>query len=311
MRIAVTGASGFIGSAVARRLIADGHEVAVLVRPSSDLRRLAGGAALAITARLDEPESYQEALSAFAPRLGIHCAWDGILGGGRNDLIRQGTNYTAGLGFLAACREAGAKAWFGIGSQAEYGPCIARVSEDAPTVPNTAYGAVKLALLGTAHIVCAQAGMRFAWFRVFATYGPDDSPGFLVPSLILTLLDGRRPAMTAGTQVFDLLHVDDVGSALSHAALHSEVAGLYNLGSGEPRTVRSIAEDIRDAIDPALELGLGEIPMPPGPQLHLEADMRRLELAGWRPTIAWPDGLRQTIAWHRDNRGGQGPSCAS
>ncbi|CAA7621643.1 NAD(P)-dependent oxidoreductase [Magnetospirillum sp. UT-4] len=299
-RAVVTGASGFIGSAVVRALLAQGWAVAALARPDSHLARLGGDVdrVTVIRGRLAEPESYRAALADFAPAVAIHCAWDGISGATR-DSIAQATNYVDSLAFLDACRQAGAGSWIGLGSQAEYGVPDRRLDEAQPCAPTTLYGAVKLATGQTAGLAAAKAGMRFAWVRVFHVYGPGDSPTFMVPALIEKLLAGERPALTAGTQIWDLLHVDDAAAAIVHIAAHPDLEGVFNLGSGDPRTIRAIAEDVRDAVDPALPLGFGEVAMAPNGPTHLEADIGRLRASGWSPAIPWTDGVAATVAWHR------------
>lgn len=298
MRIVVSGASGFIGGAVAAAAKAAGHIVAAVARPETDAARLSG-ADMVIRGHLDRPDSLDSALTAFAPEAAIHCAWDGITSTTRDDVAVQAANYAMSLGFLEACRRAGAKAWVGLGSQAEYGIPNRKLDESALPDPVTVYGAVKLAVGQTARVACARAGLRFAWVRVFHVYGPGDNPGFMVPALIDKLLSGTRPAMTAGTQLWDLLHVGDAARALVHLATRPDLAGVFNLGSGDPRTIRRIAEDVRDAVDPALELGFGEIPSHPGGPTHLEADISRLRGTGWAPLIPWAEGIRDTVAWHR------------
>lgn len=304
MRVVISGASGFIGAAVARRALTQGCAVAVVARAGSNLVRLGSHAAAVTDIRsdLDRPDTYAEALAAFAPNVAIHCAWDGISGASRDDVSAQAANFTLSMGFFDACRRSGATSWVGLGSQAEYGKADRKLDETAPPLPSTIYGAVKLAVGETARLACAKAGLRFAWMRVFNTYGPDDNPNFLVPSLITRLLAGERPSLSAGTQIWDLVHVDDAAAAIMHVALQGGLDGIFNLGGGDPRTIRRIAEDVRDAVNPALALGLGDLPMAAAAPTHLEADIGRLERSGWRPSISWADGLRQTVAWHRDQR---------
>lgn len=299
MRIAVSGASGFIGAAVIRKALEAGHEVAVVVRPGSDLARLCGAEVTVIRGELAQPETYADALSAFAPEAAIHCAWGGITSATRDDVSVQSANFPLSLGFLEACRRAGVRAWVGLGSQAEYGIPNRKLDETAEARPVTIYGAVKRAVGETARLACERAGIRFAWVRVFHVYGPGDNPGFMVPALIGRLLAGERPALTAGTQIWDLLHVDDAGAALLHVATRPDLDGVFNLGSGDPRTIRRIAEDVRDAVDPSAELGIGEIPMHPGGPTHMEADIGRLADSGWAPSIPWAEGIRNTVAWYR------------
>ncbi|MBI5163198.1 MAG: NAD(P)-dependent oxidoreductase [Magnetospirillum sp.] len=300
MRIVVSGASGFIGGAAARALVAAGHSVAVVVRdPAALARRIGDSAVTVIAADLAAPEAYRPALDAFAPEAALHCAWGGITRATRDDVMAQAPNFTMTLAFLDACAKAGAKTWVGLGSQAEYGIHDCRLDEAATTTPATVYGAIKLATFTATRKAAEKAGLRFAWVRVFHAFGPGDDANFLVPSLIRTLLKGERMAMTAGTQMWDLLHIDDVATALAHVATHPTAQGVFNLGSGCPRSVRRIAEDIRDAIDPALTLGFGEIPLPASGPTHLEADIGRLLASGWHPAVPWEQALRSTIAWHR------------
>ena len=77
-------------------------------------------------------------------------------------------------------------------------------------------------------------------------------------------------------------------------------SGVFNLGSGRPRTIRETVELARDRVDPALPLGFGEVPFRPDQVMHLEADVTRLrDTVGWTPKIDLPVGLDQTVAWFR------------
>jgi nucleoside-diphosphate-sugar epimerase len=143
--------------------------------------------------------------------------------------------------------------------------------------------------------------MRFAWLRLFSAYGPMDDSGWMIPSLIQQLLRRERPLLTAGTQLWDYLYVADAARAIAQVALTPQASGMFNLGSGRPETIRSVAERIRDAIDPKLPLGLGEVPFRPDQVMHLEADIGRLRATtGWSPEIDLNEGLRRTIAWFRE-----------
>ncbi|HUS34651.1 MAG TPA: NAD(P)-dependent oxidoreductase, partial [Verrucomicrobiae bacterium] len=74
----------------------------------------------------------------------------------------------------------------------------------------------------------------------------------------------------------------------------------FNLGSGRAESLRKIVETLRDAIDPKLPLGIGEVPYRPDQVMHLEADISKLTKAtGWTPATSLEDGLKQTVAWHR------------
>ncbi len=131
-----------------------------------------------------------------------------------------------------------------------------------------------------------------------------DDPALMIPGLIRTLFDGGRPALTPGTQLWDYLYVEDAARAIEAVALRPGASGVFNLGSGRTATVRSVAERVRDGIDPRLPLGFGEVPSRPGQVMHLEADVGRLrEATGWSPEIDLDEGLRRTVAWFREHGG--------
>lgn len=80
--------------------------------------------------------------------------------------------------------------------------------------------------------------MQFAWLRLFATYGPQDNPNWLITSVVNQMLNGRRPQITAGRQLCDYLYIEDVAAAIIAVAEKPEATGIFNLGSGQPVAVR-------------------------------------------------------------------------
>ncbi|MFN3326299.1 MAG: NAD-dependent epimerase/dehydratase family protein [Bryobacteraceae bacterium] len=305
MRILITGASGFLGSWVLRRLLdGGGHDIAIILRPTSPAWRIRGllDRVTVIEADLTQPDSAAGPLATFAPETVLHLAWLGVGNRYRND-SDQVTNIGATASLLEMAARGGARTWIGLGSQAEYGPHNGPLDENAAPRPTSVYGAAKLCASLLAADYCRRYAMRFAWLRLFSCYGPQDDPSWLLPTLIRTLLAGQRPALTLGEQLWDYIYVTDAAEAICRVALAPDAAGVFNLGSGQPRTIRSIAEMVRDAIDPALPLGFGELPYRNDQVMHLEADIRRLRRAtGWEPRVSLPEGVRRTIEWYRENQ---------
>lgn len=302
-RCLVTGATGHVGAALTHRLLADGCEVAVLVRPESDLWRIGDvqDQVTLIRGALGDLDSAREPLRAWQPDTAFHLAWGGVTGAFRNDTAQITQNVSGSLELLDAVREAGCRCWVGVGSQAEYGAVDGLLREDLPTRPETAYGVAKRALGMLTEKLCAMTGMRWVWVRLLATYGPKDDPRHLLPAVITQLLDGQAPQLTPGAQRWDYLYIDDAAEALARLALDTDAAGVFNLGSGEAHTVRSLTETVRDLIDPALPLNFGAVPYRPDQVMHLQASIEALVSAtGWRPRTGLAEGLARTVAWHRE-----------
>lgn len=303
LRVVITGATGFIGSAVVRELISRNATVSIVRREQSDTWRLRDvlEEVETIVGDLRNIETIAGQVHDFRPDAMIHLAWDGVEGRFRNDQ-RQLANIEITVKLVQLSRDSGCKAWVGLGSQAEYGPLEATVDEQVPTQPTTLYGASKLSAGHISLLLAKQLGMRAAWLRLFSCYGPADGPEWFVPSLILALLHGERPKLTPGTQRWDYLEVSDVACAVSDAAVRDGASGVFNLGSGEAHTIRTFAERIRDLIDPSLELGIGEVPFREDQVMHLQADIGRLRAAtGWRPVVTLNDGLDRAVTWFAKN----------
>lgn len=304
MRLFLTGATGFVGSHLLRDLVDREIPIAALVRPGSDTSRIDDlrGRFVEIRGDLDRPDELAGPLREFVPDTVAHLGWEGVGNRYRNAPFQLERNVPRTLELFRVAMEAGVASWIGLGSQAEYGPCERAITEDQATRPTTLYGIAKLAACRATEILCREHGLRFAWLRLFSVYGPMDDPGWLIPFLIRRILDGESPPLTRGIQSWDYLFVTDVAAAVRSVAESAGARGVFNLGSGSPRTVRSIAEAIRDRIDPSRSLRFGEIPYRIDQVMHLEADPSRLrDATGWRPAVSFDSGIEQTIEWFRDH----------
>ena len=298
-RILVTGATGFIGARVAERLLARGHRLALLLRNAQTHHRAAAiyKECVIVSGDLANPRGYSAGLSDFRPQTVIHAAWHGAGGADRNEFAQiRNVDATAWLLELAAV--AGARTFIGLGSQAEYGPQNRKLDEQAPTEPTTLYGHSKLAACGVTEAMCRMKELRYAWLRIFSTYGPRDNPAWMMPSLISALSAGRTPALTYAEQKWDFLYVDDAADAVVAVAESSSASGIFNLGSGEAPPLRDTITLIRDLVSPNAVLGFGQVPYRRDQVMHLEADIGRLtHLTGWTPRVPLSAGLKRTADW--------------
>ena len=291
MKVLLTGAAGFIGSHVARELVRQNHEVYALVRPQSDLWRVAD----------IEPSLHIIRADLLAPTLALqassfdcclHLAW--YVEPGKYLQSPQNKDWVvASLRLARLLQQAGCRRFVGTGTCFEYAPGDPPQNESTPTLPSTPYVQAKLELFNALR----SSDIEFAWLRLFYQYGPGEDPRRLVPVVINSLLRNQEMKLVPGDRVRDYLHIEDVASAAC-AVAGSRLTGAVNIGSGIPVTVREIATKIGEALERVNLLKVGAIPYGASEPMHLLADNTKLrEGTGWKPRHSLDEGLRQTIEW--------------
>jgi nucleoside-diphosphate-sugar epimerase len=249
-RILVTGATGFVGGAIMRRLSADGHQPVAL---SGDLLA-------------DTPPH----LSATGASHCIHAAWYT----NHADYLTHGINrewVAASLRLEEAFRAAGGDRFVSLGTCLEYdvatadGPC----AEDRSALrPQTLYARCKLDLFEQLRA----SGRNFAWARIFFVYGPGDRPGRLISEMIDHFSRGEEAGPNYGGLRRDYIHVDDLAGQLVRIAL-SDVQGAINTGTGQAPTLSEIFAVGAEAFGrPGLALSNNEVG---GQPRLIQADMAR------------------------------------
>ena len=294
VKILITGATGFLGAHLVRRLEREAVQMALLIRPGGNLWRINPLPKNATVVAGSMQQLPIDAIGKFAPDTIIHAAWQGVTNQHRDDPAQKDN-----LAPTVTLVDIGCKHFIGLGSQAEYGPLNKKISETDSGKPTTLYGRAKLDACIATQKLCAERGIKWSWLRVFSTYGPMEDLSWMIPYLIRELLAGKKPSLTACEQKWDYLFGPDAADAIWSVA-ETKAEGLFNLGSGRAESLRKIVETLRDTVDPKLPLGIGEVPYRPDQVMHLEADISKLTKAtGWMPASSLEDGLKQTVAWHR------------
>jgi UDP-glucuronate decarboxylase len=294
----VTGGGGFIGSHLVRKLVGGGHEVRILVRPSTSLDRLSGiiGSVEIVHGDVGDPVGILRTLGAWQPDLCAHLAWYGD----PKTYLRSHANLdelSASYVLLVRLFEAGCRRFLITGTCAEYAPSSDRLREDSPLGPTTLYAATKLSLQMVSGQLAAEFSARVTWARIFHLYGPFESSQRLVPAVVCALLASKEFSATAGNQVRDYLHVADVASALC-ALIDRDVGGVVNVCSGVPVTVRQVIEAIADILERPDLVRFGQITSRGWDPRFLCGDNSRLTReAAWRPHFDLRAGLEDTIHW--------------
>ena len=287
----VNGALGSIGLALVDCLVNRGIEVWAIVYPGDKRISMINSKAHVIECDMNQIEKIISNINMEIDAF-FHLAWAGTIGPGRNDMFLQTNNINAAIKASNTANALKCKVFVGVGSQAECGRVEGLIKSDTPCFPTTGYGMAKLCAGQMTRMICYNSNIRHVWARVLSVYGPNDSPLSVTSIIINKLLKGEKPSLTAGEQLWDYLYVDDAAEGLYSMAVSGKEGAIYPLGSGEAKPLREYFEIIRDAINPRLELGFGEIPYPENQVMHLQADIHNLfDDTGFYPKTTFEKGI--------------------
>lgn len=296
-RAVITGPTGAVGTALCRELARRGVTVYAVCRPGSPrVSNLPKADNIhPVFCDIDALRDLPGLIPGGADAL-YHFAWAHTIGPGRNDMPAQIQNISATVEAVRAAAALGCQVFVGAGSQAEYGRVDGVLCADTPCFPENGYGMAKLCAGQMSRVEAKRLGVAHIWPRILSVYGPGDGSATMISSVIRQLKAGEKPALTEGIQKWDYLYSADAALALALLAFHGVDGRIYPLGSGRAVPLKDYIVQLRDAIDPTLPLGLGEIPYGPLQVMRLEADISLLRAdTGFAPQTAFADGIRQTI----------------
>lgn len=259
--ILLTGASGFVGRQIARALAARGHRLRLVLRPGGLARSgLAGTDAKVI----ETDDLFAEDADWWVGHLAgvdtvIHAAWYVEPG----QYLDSSRNIDCALGSLALAEgaiRAGVQHFIGIGTCFEYRLPNAAITATSELGPVTLYAAAKLGLYRMLERRFVDAGTRFTWARLFYLYGEGEHPARLFPTLHRKLSAGEPMLLSSGDKIRDFLDVAEAGRLIATLAETGQ-AGVANICSGHPVTIREVAEKIADLYEhrDLLEFGTASV----------------------------------------------------
>jgi nucleoside-diphosphate-sugar epimerase len=306
-RVLITGGSGFIGSCLTRRLVAEGSDVHLVLRPTASLWRLAAleGRYSAHIADLGDARAVRAAVAACRPAVIYHLATYGAYPFQKDRAAILTTNLLGTANLLGALADHDYRAFVNAGSSSEYGHKDEPMREDDRLDPRTDYGVAKAA----STLLCqseAHKGPPIATVRVFSAYGPWEEPTRLVPYVMDCCLRGENPRVTAGAQPRDFVYVEDVVDLLIRAADTPAAHGqILHAGTGIQRTVREMIETIVAVCGGGRVRAMyGAACVRPGePECWVASIDRTRALTDWEPRHTLRGGVERMWAWFQTAAG--------
>ncbi len=300
-RALVTGATGFIGAHLVRRLLAEGYDVHALCRPAASAKRLAGVRARLSIHRvsLTAGGTLRRVVERVAPHCVLHLAAATMHGGvGRPaaEVARTAILGTANL--VDACAGVDYACFVNTGDAFEYGPAAGALREARPCRPTTLDGVAKLAATRYAQAAACAGGRPLVTLRLFSIYGPGDHARRLVPQVVARAAAGRPLRLSQPDIGRDLLYIDDL-IELYLAVITSgarAAGGVINAGSGQLTTIGELVDHVCRLTGSRSARHWGAYPTAAHDRERYVADVALAStLFGWRPRTSLVDGLAATI----------------
>jgi nucleoside-diphosphate-sugar epimerase len=304
-RALVTGASGFVGAVVARRLLADGHDVHLLVRPESDAWRLHGVDAPQHEVDLTDNLKLSTLLRSVRPEWIFHLATHGAYASQADARRMVATNVLATMNLVEAALDVGFEALVNAGSSSEYGFSDHPPSEDERAEPNSTYALTKLSQTLFCRFAARQHDVHIPTLRLYSVYGPYEEPTRFVPTLIAHGLDRRLPPLASPDVARDFVYTDDVAEAflLSAERHDTERGGIYNVGTRTQTKLKDAVRLSRETFDITAEPPWKSMPDRAWDTTTWVANVHKIERElGWKASIPFDDGFRRFSAWLGDVR---------
>ncbi len=305
-RALLTGATGFVGANLARRLLDDGHQVHLLVRAEHTpwrIEEIRGHVHLHLADLRDAGET-AAAVARARPDWVFHLAAHGAYSQETGVERILTTNVLGTAHLVEACLDQGFEAFVNTGSSSEYGLKDHPPPEDEWLDPNSHYAVAKASATLFCRFTARCRNVRIPTLRLYSVYGPWEEPTRLMPALLLRGLEGRLPPLVDPAIARDFVYVDDVVEAymLAAEAALDDPGAVLNVGTGQQTTLGQAVEVARGVLDVEEEPAWGSMPDRHWDTDVWVADSRRIrEVLGWRPRHDFEQGFRRMSDWLRQN----------
>ena len=304
-RVLLTGITGFIGSHLAERLIADGLEVHVTAFEPAPHPNLAGIASRVTIhhADLADADGLRAAIAAARPDALVHLAGQAIPSLAQRDATGTVQVNVIGTANVLAALEPGTHLVYASSADVYGLPDRVPVDEDAPLRPTNVYAASKAAAEALVREFGDRDGQTAVVLRPANTNGPRQHPGLAASGFAKQIAEAEagiaEPVIRHGRldAQRDFIDVRDVAAAYVAAlALAPERTETFNVGSGEPVPIERILHTLVHLSRIRLRTELDPERVRPGDPSTLALDASRFRArTGWAPTISLERSLSDTL----------------
>lgn len=308
-KVLVTGANGFIGSHITRKLLNKGYDVGITKREQSDLWRIKDISDKLTTyiADLSNTENVMEVIADFKPNYILHLATYYTVQHQPQEIqLITNTNITGTLNLLEASKKNSVDLFVNTSSCFVYEESDDKISEENNLRPLNLYALSKINSEEACTFYSNNYGLKTVTFRIFPPYGPADHQRRLIPFVINNILNDEKLEMTSGKQKWDFIYVEDIADAYLKVIQNSEQIKnheIFNLGTGQAFSIREVVSILNNLMENKVQPVWGAIPQRKNEIWNMHADIKKTnDKINWQPKISLKEGLKLTLNWYKKLR---------
>lgn len=306
-RILITGATGFIGSHLTRKLMEEGFKVGIIKRENSNVWRIRDlvNKISIYNADLRDIDKIFEAFFHFKPDVIFHLAtYYAIEHEPQEVSLMVDTNILGTINLLEASKKFNVKLFVNTSSCFVYQESKNKLRENSELSPLNLYALTKIQAEQACSFYTKKHGLRTITFRLFSPYGPADHERRLIPYAIKNFIEEKKLRLTTGKQKWDFVYIDDIVDAylkllnIPNLPIKHEI---FNIGTGNAISIREVISRLKEIIGSDIEPEWGVIPHRKNEIWFLCADINKTkDFLKWKPKILiLQKGLEITVNWYK------------
>ena len=300
MRAIVTGANGFVGSALVKKLVENNIEVLAIdvafnpsrLEDNSKITKLE----LSIENIKDLKNKINTTYDVF-----YHFAWLGSAGPLRCDENVQVRNAMWTVDCLREAKEIGCKKFICAGTIMEYEVHAAMYAQGSKPGAAYIYGVGKVLAHELCKPIANQIGIDLIWTYITNAYGVGEKSPRFINTTLRKIIHNEPLEFTAGTQNYDFVYIDDVANAFYLIGLHGKSNKGYMIGSGNARPLKEFIIEMCNANAKDNKPLFGNVPF-----TGVNVDINTFDISdlvhdcSFEPTVSFAEGTRRTIEWLKE-----------
>lgn len=305
-RIIITGAAGFIGANLTRRLLREGYDIHLLLRHGFKNWRILDVVNDVNIHKIElcDDRAVKSIVEIIKPDWIFHLAAYGSYPSETDFHTMVHTNIRSTANLVEACAKTGFEIFVNTGTSSEFGFKDHPPSEKEFLEPNSPYAVTKSSQTLFCQYVARKYNVNIITLRLYSVYGPYEEPSRLIPTLIVNGLSGRLPLLVDPNTVHDYVYIDDVVNAYLLAATQNSISrqGIYNVGTGIQTSLREVVGVAKKLMKITDEPCWGSMPNRTWDTSRAwVSDSRKIQSQlGWRSHHNLEQGFQKTIEWFRD-----------